>query len=256
MNIYNFKTGFDLPIGATEPVSGAGEWPPTPSLTCLYLHRDHVTWTGPDNDITSLTFANGMTMNVVGTGDPVSIEPDGLRFRMGKYLEFDLGQELIYSAIGCFAHITRLPVPDGFSSRTKQQVIGINSPNIPFLFSIDAGANQFYMDFGSTGKGGGGTRDEIGRQADTKSFTFGLEHETLPEHRPVYGATSVWLNGRVNEAFDDVSEAPKATSWVVGKDFVGTIHEGVTYYRFQGVSGPLFPESASAPWIMEQLSAS
>ena len=200
----------------------------------------------------SIIFANDLTMSVTGTGEPVRINANGLHFAFGKYLSLPLGVTLQYSGIAAFARITRNIIPEGISDKTQQQVIGVNSSTVSFLISIDARTNAFRADQGPVRLETSAPRGEVGRGEAEFSYTFGLEHDATPEGRSSYGNTSIWLNGRVIEAANLTNIMPVST-WVVGKDFGGTLHKGAMFFRRDGENHPLFPPGGSAAWAMDNL---
>ena len=254
------------PTGAALVSPPLPAWPPQVP-NALYLHPGMTHTTdgtftvteqdgseGPTRDIvTSITFANGITMVATGTGDPVTIDADGLHFSSGQYLSFPLGTTLRYSGFAAFARISRNPIPQGTISTTRQQPIAVTSSKIPYLLAFNSGQFRLYIDLGVIGNMNVPvSREEFGEVAETGQFTFGMEHDATPEGRSSYGNTSMWLNHRVMRA-DNFTEVIEASEWVVGRDFGGAIHEGVVFFRREGDEHSLFPPGGSGGWAMNNL---
>lgn len=254
--------GLGISVGGGKSGGSGGDvsppaWPLSAS-NILRIHPD-MEWDGTTDDVTSITFPNGLVMLATGTGAPITKDESGFHFWMGKYFSYTPPAVVPYSGIAAYARITRIAIPndphpnnDAWSERKDQQPLGVVAGSAKFLFI------RPYYEVISCDMGGGvdfylSRQSEIGGAANTREMTLGAYYSTIPEEQEHGGASALWLNDRIAHGNVDASQmAP--TEWVVGKDMYGTMYEGVLLTQRLGADHALFPVGTSSQWIMDQLS--
>lgn len=230
------------------PSGGSGNTPPqTPAptsldgLSGLHVHGG-MSYTGSPGDVQSITFPNGLTLPVAGTGNPVTIDAGGLHFNNGKYLSVPLSHT--YSGFAAFAAIT---VQTDAADSTWQYPINLTGSGINVL-SFRARGSLIRSDGGA-------------------NFTY-------PSHAPSWSVDQRHVFGACIAARNDGPEAQHSlwrdgiqiggtvpvpqivpTACELGRSFTGTIHEGIVFAQVAGDPNPLYPPGVSSKWICDQLAA-
>lgn len=226
--------------------SGGGVAVDTPPASLALSGGLHVhggmAYAGPASDVQSITFQNGMTLNVTGTGNPITIDADGLHFSAGKYLSVPLTQT--YSGFAAFAAIT---VKTDATDPAWQYPINLTGSGVNVLSfrasgsltRSDGGANHTYPTLRP-------------RWAVNQRHVFGTciaARGDGPEAQH-----SLWQDGIQIGGTVPVSQiVPIACE--LGRNFTGTIHEGIVFAQVATDPTPLYPPGVTSKWICDQLAA-
>lgn len=222
-------------------LSGATAIPWPPQLG-LRTHPDSPI-TGSDSDVQDCTIAPGYVWQAVGTGAPVTRSPAGFSFSGGKYLQMTLPQPVTLRALSVHGSVTfagmQTDHPDYDTARnTVQSVFGAQADGVATV-SAHRQRRDLRTDLGPTDFN---VRDlhTLGLMGDMRyksRLVVGVHSTTLPEYAE-YGAgrTAIWANGIIRIASDENNELTTDT-FIMGKNFWGTVHEGVVFS--EGAHSPL-----------------
>ena len=213
-------------------------WPPAGALHLT----PSISYTGTPSDVQSITFGNGLTMVAAGTGAAISIDANGLTFGNGKYLSYTPSGSLTYDAVGVFGRITTtVPATDS----SFQMPINLLAGSASFLkfsrkkriITSNIAAANIYS-------------GRLSALTSNSQMVVGVHFDALD--REFGGSYAVWMNGFIAGA-SDTATAITPTEWQLGKSFTGTIHEGVVFTRYQGITDPLYPAGGNSEWVVNNL---
>lgn len=220
-------------------------WPPQ---LALRTHQGCMI-TGTDADVLSCEVAPGYVWQKVdyGTGSPItrsdSASDGGFEFTGGCYFQMTLPQPVTLRALSIHGAVTLagLPTthPDYDTARTPvHSVFGVHTDGIATI-STSRQKRDLRTDLGPTDFS---VRDlhTLGVMGDIRyqsRVILGVHSSTLPEYQEyASGGTAIWANGMVRIASDEQNELTTDT-FIMGKDFWGTVHEGVVFS--EGAHSPL-----------------
>lgn len=222
--------------------SGQGSLAPPASLVASGGLRVHpgMTYSGLASDVQSITFQNGLSMGVVGAGNPVTIDADGLHFSAGKYLSVPLAHT--YTGFAAFAAIT---VKTDALDKVWQYPINLTGSGVNVLSfrangsltRSDAGANYTYPTLRP-------------RWSVNQRHVFGTciaARDDGPEAQHTLWQDGIQIGGTVPVA------QITPTACELGRDFTGTIHEGVVFFQRDDDPAALYPPGVTSRWICGEL---
>lgn len=207
----------------------------------LHVHGGMI-YSGSATDVQSITFQNGMTLNVTGAGDPVTIDAGGLHFNAGKYLSVPLTSA--YTGFAAFAAIT---VKTDALDKVWQYPINLTGSGVNVL-SFRANGSLTRSDGGA-------------------NYTYPtLRPRWLVNQRHVFGTCiaarddgpeaqhTLWQDGiQIGGTIPVTHITPTACE--LGRDFTGTIHEGIVFAQVEAAPDPLYPPGVTSNWICSELAA-
>lgn len=243
--------------------SGAGgpaasmSWPPAHGL------RTHPASpiTGTDADVLSCTIAPGYVWQKVGTGNPITRDANGFHFEGGCYFEMTLPAPVTIQAISLHGVVTFMGATETYvdydtMAGIEQHIFGALAGtdatlsarrSSRYLYCNMGGATLYARDMHNA------PHRVMNERRDESRAVVGAHFTTLPEYEEYGGGVaSVWANGTCKSAGKTVSETV-TDKFIMGKDFWGTVHEGVVFTKTAESPLPLWGDGDNAQAVQKAL---
>lgn len=218
-------------------------WPPAVGL------RTHPgsAITGTDADVLSCTIAPGYVWQKVGTGAPITRSADGFKFTGGCYFQMTLPMPVTIQALSVHGAVTFEGMSTGdpnyaFFNNATQSIFGAEAAGGETTLTARRGSRQLGTDLGPSDFT---VRDLnalniMHDQRFQSTAIVGVHATTLPEYEE-YGAgtNAIWANGSIKISAVEVNPIVTDT-FIMGKDFRGTVHEGVVLTKTAESAAPLW----------------